>query len=190
MEKLALTKEVFCLGRFLGVRLAFTHVASEDNASDAASRDSTHQDVRLRRSVFKKLLELCPSMEVDWFASSASHHLSAFVGRYPCPGASGVDAFSYAWGGHPINGESAVGFFNPPHILLPAVVSKLLGERVRGVLVIPVLAQPWPAWRVSLETAVVWRYEIAAGHSQVRTPEGFVGAVGGLAEALYVETCD
>lgn len=187
LEKLALTKEVFLLARQLGVRLAFSHVASADNESDEASRDVSHQDVRLRAAVFAELHRLCPAMEVDWFASAASHHLSAFVSRYPCPGASGVDAFTYVWSDHPIDGGATVGFFNPPHVLLPYVVSKLLGEVARGVLIVPLIVQPWPAWRVALEPFVVWRYALAAGHSQVRTPVGFEGSVGGVSEALYIE---
>ena len=91
-----------------------------------------------------KRLKFKPS--ADLFASATHKQLHRYYSRTPDPKALGTNALSFDW-----QAESAP-YANPPWSLIPQVLSKIVADEVRLMLVVP----EWPRAHGSLCSAACW----------------------------------
>jgi hypothetical protein len=106
-----------------------------NSVADILSRESQilGTEWTLHIAVFRRILSLIPSLDVDLFATRLNNQLQRFVSPCPDPLAWKVDAFSIEW-------VEMVPYAFPPTKLIPEVLKKLRRSQIRLYLVAPY----WP----------------------------------------------
>lgn len=123
-----------------GISIEMQWIPRDQNAcADYISRIVDFDDWGISDTVFRHLNSIWGNSEVDWFASWHNKKLEIFYSRYWNPGSSGVDAFSFHWGG--VNG-----WFVPPVYLITRVIRYMQICKAYGILIIPFWksARFWP----------------------------------------------
>ena len=132
---------LWCIDR--NIHLTAAHVAGSLNVeADEMSRKKGNDDLEwsLDESVFNKLKNRHPNLEIDLFASRLNHKLPCYVSRFPEPDAWAVDAFSLIWSNNSF-------YIFPPFSLIPRILQKLEEDRTTDVfLVAPIWTTQiwWP----------------------------------------------
>ena len=114
---------LWCIDRI--IHLTAAHVAGSLNVeADEMSRKKGNDDLEwsFDGSVFNKLKNRHPKIEIDLFASRLNHKLPCYVSRFPEPDAWAVDAFSLTWSNNSF-------YIFPPFSLIPRTLQKLEEDR-------------------------------------------------------------
>ena len=123
----------WCLVR--GITLTAKHIPGRLNViADKESRvmkDSS--DWKILPAIFQKICLARGPLVVDLFASHWNHQLPRFFSWGKQPGSLGTDALTQIW-------SQGGSYAFPPFALIPAILRKLVREKVKVVLVTPV----WP----------------------------------------------
>lgn len=115
-----------------------SYINTKDNfIADAASRLLVDDnDFSLDQKTYDKITKRFGAQEIDLFASYATHKCERYISWYPDPKAESVDAFTIKW----------KDFFYafPPFNLIDRVLRKVISDKTRGVLVVPLWkCQAW-----------------------------------------------
>lgn len=171
--------------------IAWHHVASALNVADAASRDPRNVELRTCPRIFAEIVDWAAGrFTIDWMGSSACRvgsegMLLPFVSRVPDGAACGVNFFAHDVRWQPSSrGESAFGWLNPPFGLRGAVVRHVIECGGAGVIVVPLVRQPWPLWRSQLGMVSVRRLDLGGYYAQRRRAAGWVTVESVHAEAI------
>ncbi len=137
-----------------GYALRAIHLQGELNVrADVLSRMRyDNQDWTVNSDCFEILLSIVAAFGivpvVDLFATRKNRRLSNFVSRFFQRGCRFADAFSASWR------QFACIYANPPFLLWPSVLAKLIEDGVLGVFVVPVWpSRPW--WGLMKQCSVV-----------------------------------
>ena len=98
--------------------------------ADEMSKEIDFGEYRLTLDSFEVLSSRFGYFDCDYFASEWTHQCPTFFSRYWSPSSAGVDAFAQFWG-------VGFGFFHPPPISIPKVITKMIEDGARGVLIVP-----------------------------------------------------
>ncbi len=134
-----------------------TYIPTHENPADQLTRGVVSQaqirdiEVQLNPRIFANIQDRGPFFPViDWFATSANTQLPRFYTwrEVSQSTAEGYDAFSFNWG-------REVGYMFPPFNLLPRVISKIIRDQAKILLVHPL----WPGalWAPSLDMITAMR---------------------------------
>ena len=130
-----LAKEIWnwCIERDIWV--SAVHIAGKLNKSaDNKSRKfSDKHEWSLSKAYFLEIFSTFPELNIDLFTSRLNNQLDTYCSWKPDPGCTYVDAFSIIW--------SNFNFFAfPPLSLIPKCVQKIIQDKAKGILLMPV----WP----------------------------------------------
>ena len=128
----------FC-SRYKIVVSDLTYIPSETNPMDVHSRqwslDRVAMEWPLRLDTFTSLTQFFHIQPVvDAFATASNTKLPRFWSRFLDPHAEAVNAFDRSWAPQAVGGWLYV---NPPFSLRPRVISKIICDRARALLVVP-----------------------------------------------------
>ena len=115
--------------------ISAVHIPGTTNLeADEQSRNfSDKHEWALNNHVFKDIFSVYQELNLDLFASRLNNKLSKFCSWKPDPDCAHVDAFSINW--------SSYHFYAfPPFSLIPRCLQKVIQDRAKGVLVVPL----WP----------------------------------------------
>ena len=191
--KYLLMRLLFKLFDLHGLTVTFEHVCTALNRGDAASRLASFRELRMARPVFEWLFLTCGPFTVDYMSSVAcaqkvpsSGAVLPYYSRYPDAGARGINAFRQ----NLLRGPGGVverGYCFPSAGVAEAFARLVIETRVDVVLVLPVVARPWPGWRDRIERHVRRTLPLPADFAQKRGKEtGWFCFVGPAHEALVV----
>lgn len=135
----ALTLEIWewCIKRTIW--LSAVHVPGKQNVeADKESRSfSDRHEWTLNKQVFQKILASHPNLNIDLFATRLNNQLSTYCSWKPDPGSAHVDAFSLNWSNYAF-------YAFPPFSLVPRCVQKIIQDKAKGILVVPLwTTQSW-----------------------------------------------
>ena len=111
----------------------------QNKEADRVSRIIDIDDWEITSTFFNYLDSLWGPFTIDRFANSQNKKLQRFNSKYSCPGTEAVDALSQKW-------EGENNLLIPPINLIPAVIQYIRGNKITGVLVVPLWesATFWP----------------------------------------------
>ena len=115
--------------------MSAVHIAGKLNTSaDNKSHNfSDKHEWSLSKAYFLEIFSTFPELNIDLFARRLNNQLDTYCSWKPDPGCTYVDAFSINW--------SNFNFFAfPPFSLIPKCVQKIIHDKAKGILLIPV----WP----------------------------------------------
>ena len=117
------------------VWLSASHLPGVLNVeTDQQSRQFNERtEWHLREDVFQQITKLWGTPEIDLFASRLNSQLPKYASWKPDPGATHVDAFSFAWTG-------MFAYLCPPFCLITRCLKKLESDGALGLIVVPL----WP----------------------------------------------
>lgn len=112
---------------------------SENERADYLSKISDPDDWGVSMAIFGQLERLWGPYEADWFASHYNAKHKMFFSKFWNPGSSGMDAFTFDWGGKN-------GWFVPPVYLITRVILYMEACKAYGTLIVPVwkTGRFWP----------------------------------------------
>jgi Reverse transcriptase (RNA-dependent DNA polymerase)/DNA N-6-adenine-methyltransferase (Dam) len=117
-----------------------SYIPSQDNAeADAESRKRLAQETewQLNNSAFQKIVSSFGSPAIDLFASKDNQKCQKYISWQGEPGCIAVDAFTVNW-------NSYFFYAFPPFSLILRVLQKIIEDRARGIVVVPLWpTQPW-----------------------------------------------
>ena len=120
----------------------------ENVEADEASRvfdDRT--EWMLRDDIFASIVTKFGNPSIDLFASRLNHKVDRYCAWQPDPGAECIDSFTKHWGSEPLI------YAFPPFSIIHKVIQKVIREKARGIMVVPVWStQPW----FSLLNKITW----------------------------------
>ena len=130
------------------VWLSASHLPGVLNVeADQQSRQfNERSEWRLREDVFQQISKIWGTPDIDLFASRLHSQLPKYASWKPDPGATHVDAFSFAWTG-------MLAYLFPPFCLIARCLKKLESDGALGLIVVPL----WPtqAWWPQLLTRLI-----------------------------------
>lgn len=112
---------------------------NRNEKADHLSRCRDSDDWYIEEYVYRELDTVWGKHTVDRFASNLNAKCKVFNSRWWTPGTSGVDAFQQAWG-------QGTNWWVPPPRLISKTVCKIVKEKAKGTLIIPMWksAPFWP----------------------------------------------
>ena len=157
----------------------FQYVHTLLNPADEGSRLLYKGEVRLLSAVFLALWRACGPFDVDGFASLATRQTGPdgsalpYVSRTYDPESRSINFLAQDWGRDSAGRRERL-YLNPPFVMGRSAVRWAAHHRAHGVVVVPVLAPPLPAWRELLSRHTTRCWLLPTPHSEKRQPEGFV----------------
>ena len=110
---------------------------SNVDADDQSRNFNDKHGWALNCRVFYEILEKCPGLDIDLFATRLNHKPAVYCSWKPDPGCSFVDAFSFNWNPYKF-------YAFPPFSLIPRCLQKINHDKATRVLIVPVWpTQPW-----------------------------------------------
>lgn len=142
-----------------GIHIRAEHLPSAVNAyADRLSREGDSTEWSLPVDTFRELEARFGPHTVDWFATEPNARCGRFYSKNWTPGCEGVNALAHDW-------RTENGWANPPFLLIPVVVDKVLRSGCALTLVAPHwTAQPW-YWRAVEGCTQHLRLPLTAGRS-------------------------
>ncbi|XP_068203816.1 uncharacterized protein [Palaemon carinicauda] len=129
LQDLAFKIHSFCVKYSIIVDIQW--IPREKNQiADYLSKIIERDDWGLSPFIINLIIDKWGTIDIDWFASPHNAKLPVFYSRFWNEFCAGVDAFSANW-------NEKFGLFVPPVTLLTRVLSKMLKENARGIIVIP-----------------------------------------------------
>ena len=128
---------MWCLER--DILLTAQHLPGKENIrADTESRVmKDRSDWMLKPSIFQRVLDRFPYLEIDLFASRLTFQLPRFFSWRPDPLAEATDAFLQDW-------RDVKGYANPPWNLIGRVLAKIEEQEAEVILIAPIWpSQPW-----------------------------------------------
>ena len=128
---------MWCLER--DILLTAQHLPGKENVrADTESRVmKDRSDWMLNPSIFQRVLQHFPYLEVDLFATRLTYQLPRFYSWRPDPLAEATDAFLQDW-------RQVKGYANPPWNLVGRVLAKAEEQTADLILLAPIWpSQPW-----------------------------------------------
>lgn len=129
LQSLAMSIFRFCSSKSIHLEVEWLP-RDENSLADYFSKIIEQDDWGISFSVMDMLQARWGALDVDFFASEHNAKLARFYSRFWSSKTSGVDAFTFDWGG-------VFGLFVPPIILIPRVLCKLKTCFARGILIVP-----------------------------------------------------
>lgn len=115
--------------------MSAVHIAGKLNTSadNKSCNFSEEHEWSLSKAYFLEIFSTFPELNIDVFASRLNNQLDTYCSWKPDPGCTYVDAFSINW--------SNFNFFAfPPFSLIPKCVQKIIQDKAKAILLIPL----WP----------------------------------------------
>jgi hypothetical protein len=166
-----ITRKIWRLLEAHGSFIIATYIPTDENPADALTRGIVSKaqvrdfEVKLNPSIFQSFAVSGPFKPViDWFASSSNAQLKRFYtwSEVSTSAAEGYDAFGFFWG-------HEVGYMFPPFALIPRILSKVIKDKARVLLVHP----RWPGalWAPTLNEITVMRRNLEQSANVLQYPE-------------------
>ena len=149
--------------------MSAVHIAGKLNTSadNKSLNFSDKHEWSLSRAYFLEIFSTFPELNIDLFASRLNNQLDTYCSWKPDPGCTYVDAFSIIW--------SNFNFFAfPPFSLIPKCVQKIIQDKAKGILLMPVWpTQTWFSLVLQLLYSQPWIFKPSANllrHAHFKEP--------------------
>ena len=150
LNKLAREIWLWCLNKKIWLSVSFLP-GIENVSADFASRHF-HEDIewKLHPEVFRKIIDIFMTPNIDMFASRLNHQIQPYVSWKPDPNAIFNDAFTLDWSNYKI-------YAFPPFCLIGKVLTKIEYEESTAILVAPLWhTQAWFP-KMQIQPYVSWK---------------------------------